>query len=755
MKDILLILMLCLSIAAKATVHADFTPDKTQGCPPLLVNFTNLSTPANAGFRWDFGNGNSSILANPSAMFLNAGNYRVKLMVTYGGVTDTISKVITVHQLPVVNFSAPAVDLCSNDTARFLANVVPGDAAITDYAWGFGDGIASSDINSKHVYNQAGTYDVTLVVQDANGCSNNVTKHNYIQTFPAPNASFTAVPAISCNYTDTVHFTNNSIGNGLSYLWKLNDTLTTTITNPYCIYTQERRKVVLYVTDQNGCKDSIAFRISVTDIDAGFVANKTEACAGESIKFTSTSPIIGTGRFWDFGDGTTSTSTNPTKVYSNPGIYTVKLTAIDGPCRDTLVKVNYITITTGFAVSFTADATQGCETPFTVNFSNNTPGGATFNWTFGDGTTSNAENPSKTFTTNGTFSVSLTVTDTTGCSVTGVVPAMVSTSLPRPRFKSDTLGCPGNGIAFNNISLDAVSYMWNFGDGDTSSVKSPNHIFDQVGDYTVTLTAFNSLGCDSSITKVVHIDTVHVDFAVNQTFSPCPPFVALFTSNANKPNLKYFWDFGDGGTDTAANPTHIYFYPGIYTVKMVGKTAYGCTDTIVYKDLIVVQGPSGVFAVNPTEGCVPLNVNFSAVVSTNTLSFWSDMGDGRVVNDSLAFSHAYTQVDSFHPKFILVDHIGCMVSYNLPVVVTHATPQLQLNDTTVCPGAVVLVDAGNDNYQWIPAANLSCDTCATVVINPQQTITYRVTATNQYGCNVVDSMSVNVQALPILNNPAP
>lgn len=332
---------------------------------------------------------------------------------------------------------------------------------------------------------------------------------------------------------------------------------------------------------------------------------------------------------------------------------------------------------------------------------------------------------------------------------------MVNNSLPRPRFKSDTVGCPGNAIHFINSSVAGATYLWSFGDGDTSTLTSPYHAFSQMGDYVVTLTAYNSLGCDSSITKVIHIDTVHVDFAVNQTFSPCPPFVAIFSSTSNKPNLKYSWDFGDGGVDTAANPTHIYFHPGVYTVKMVGKTPYGCTDTVVYKDLIVVQGPSGVFAVNPSEGCAPLNVNFSAVVSSNTLSFWSDMGDGNVVNDSLAFAHTYNQIDSFHPKFILVDHIGCMVSYDLPVIVTHTAPQLELKDTTVCPGAVILVDAGNDSYQWVPSANLSCDTCASVVINPQQTTTYRVTATNQYGCNVVDTLSIDVEAMPVLTSAAP
>lgn len=756
MKNFLIsICLITLALTTRANVQANFTPDKLAGCPPLLVNFTNTSSPGNLNYRWDFGNGNSSTLANPSAMFLTSGTYKVVLIVNNGVQADSMEQEITVFQLPQVDFTAPFINACEQDTVEFVSNVTPGSAPVTDYAWGFGDGIASSDVDATHIYAQPGLYDITLVVQDDNNCTANKTKHNYIQVFDKPVAAFTAAPDISCNASELISFIDSSIGNNLSYYWMLDDSVTSTLQSPTHTYYQEKKTVKLIVTDMNGCTDTVKHKISVTDLQANFSANKLHACAGETIKFTNQSNFPGTSWNWFFGDGTAANSQNPQKVYSTPGVYTVTFIVKDGPCSDTIVKPNYITITTGFSVSFNADVTSSCETPMTVNFTNNTPGGVQFTWTFGDGTTSTQEDPTKLYTTNGTFAVTLTVTDTSGCTVTGVIPGMISTSLPIPRFNCDSVGCPGNSMSFANHSSDAIHYLWNFGDGDTSNVTNPSHTYNTPGTYTVSLTATNSKGCDSTIVKHVTIDDVEVDFSVNQTFSPCPPFVAIFNSTANKSNLKYIWSFGDGTTDTAANPTHIYFYPGLYTVSVIAITPYGCADTTTYIDLIEVQGPSGQFTVTPNEGCIPLTVSFNAAVSTNTYSMWADLGDGGLVSDSLTFNYVYNQIDTFHPKFILLDHIGCKVSYDLTPVVTHQSPVLQLQDTAVCPGNVLLITAGTDSYKWMPATGLNCDTCSTVIVNPQHTIIYQVTAQNQYGCQATENLTITVDALPVITPSAP
>jgi gliding motility-associated-like protein len=752
MKIFLLLFITLFSVTAFASIDPSFTPSTNEGCPPLLVSFTNNTNGNAASYFWDFGNGNTSTLQNPSAMFNTTGTYRVTLIAREGNTVDSTSQTITVFRVPTVNFYAPSIDVCANDTVRFITNVTPGDASVTDYAWDFGNGIGSSVQNANYSYSQAGIYDITLVVQDANNCTSNKTRHNYIQILPTPTASFTAAPQVSCNANELVRFTNNSTGTGLSYSWILDDSATSNLSNPTHIYHQEKRTVKLFVTDANGCRDTASVKVSVVEVRPDFSANARRACVGVGIVFTITSPFPGNAWTWHFGDGTTSTQRNPTKAYSAPGIYTVKLIMRDGPCRDSIMKVNYITITEGVVVAFTASSTGSCTVPFTVNFTNQTGGAVGYTWNFGNGDTSNVENPTYTYTGAGNFSVILTVTDTNGCSIPGTMAGMITTALPQVKFNSDTAGCPGKSFKFINRTRGAVSYKWYFGDGDSSTVPEPTHVYRNFGVYDVTLIATNSNGCDSTVRKraYINIDSVSVDFGVNQTYSPCPPFVALFNNFSSTNRLKYEWNFGDGTTDTASNPTHVYFRPGLYTVSLTGTTRFGCSKTTVYRDLINVQGPTGQFSVTPTTGCVPHTVTYNASVSNNTRSMWCDLGNGNVVPDSLHFSYTYSEANTFNPKFILVDHIGCRVPYDLPAISVHVNPTFDVKDTAVCAGESVHVQLGNDSYSWSPSTYIVCDTCGDTYIRAANSTNYSIIASNTWGCTTRKEMIVHVEDWPLL-----
>ncbi len=755
-RSLISIFFIVLCINSFAAVQANFNSDKTAGCPPLLVNFTNTSLPANATWYWDFGNGNTSSLQNPSAVFNNAGTYQVKLVVRSGNQTDSISKTITVYRPASVDFHAPQTQSCPGVELQFISDAAAGDAPIVDYAWGFGNGVASSLMNTSHTYSQGGVYDITLVVQDANGCTSNKTKNSYIRILPAPTASFIATPPYSCNASQLISFTNTSTGNGLSYLWVLDDSVTSVLPNPSHTYIQEKKEVVLAVTDVNGCVGTYKQFVSATDVIADFTVTKTTACTGEMIQFVNNSNIIGRAD-WFFGDGTASYNIlNPNKVYTTPGVYTVKLINTYNGCSDTIVKIDYITIIEGTSPSISVDMPPpaGCESTAVVNFTNSTPGTSQILWMFGDGGTSADQNPSHTFNSNGVYQVIVTITDSMGCTSRITVTTQVNSIAPVPAFTNEAVSCPQVPVKFTNLTPgQAASYYWNFGDGQTSGDKSPLHTYSQPGTYSVSLTVTNPNGCDSTITKVncITIDNVTADFSVNRTFSPCPPFVTIFTSWANKPELDYLWDFGDGTTDTAANPTHIYFHPGIFTVKLFVTSPIGCTDTVIYPDLIEVQGPTGLFSAVPSSGCVPLNVTFQSAISDNTEKIWCDLGDGTVVEDTLHFVHTYNTVNTFYPRYILVDHVGCTVPYDLPPIVTHELPVLLLSDTTVCDGETISVLLGTEKYKWTPSTYLSCDTCSDVTIVPQSNITYKVTATNEHGCRLTDTMRVTSMDYPTLN----
>ena len=762
--------ILLLSAQLFAAPHASFSCDMLKGCSPLVVNMTDQSSGGTTSIRWNLGNGNSSTQNNPSATYFTPGVYTVTLVVSDGASTDSFSRRITVFKIPVVNFIADRNTACPNDSIRFTNQIILGDAPIRQWAWDFGNGVASSDTNAAYRFPAPGDYNVSMVVQDTNGCTGNATKAHFIHINTKPVAAYTVSPAVSCGVSQLLSFTNASTGTGLAYQWFFGDAVISTLAAPAHNYTYGSYFPVLKVTNADGCIDSMRRAVSIINISADFVATKTHACAGETIGFTNISPAVAETYFWDFGDGTTSDKRIPSKIYSVPGVYTVTLVVKNLICKDSLTKVAYITITPGFAVAFSGDQTKACAGPLTVHFSNTTPTpGVEFHWTFGDGTTSDSCNPTKTFANGSVFSVALNVVDTNGCSVTGFSPGMISTTKPGVKFLADTNVCPGAAVHFTNKTTNAVRYLWHFGDGDTSTQKNPVHVYARYGHYSVTLTAVDSMGCDSTLLRpnMIFVDTAKVDFVVNGKFSMCPPLVSLFRNTSPHAGLKYTWYFGDGYSDTAANPTHVYFHPGLYSVKLIGVTKQGCTDTIEYKDLIEVQGPQGHFHIDPTTGCVPVVVNFSGTVSSNVQSITCDLGNGTLFSDSLNFSFTYTDARIYHPKYILTDHIGCSVPYVLDSIITHGNPSLTLRDTSICVGGQVNVALGSDNYRWTVPGTAPCDTCGRLphtavpflatdtlsqaLIAPTDNVTYVISATDGNGCTTARIMNINVIPVPAIS----
>ena len=745
--------------------RADFSVNKSAGCPPLLVNFTNLSSPG-VTCNWDFGNGNNSTLFNPSAAFENPGIYRVTLVVTNGSQTDSFSKTIVVFTPPTANFTANKTSACSGDSGiiRFQNQAIAGSAPIINYTWGFGIGTASDSENASYQYSHPGAYNITLVVRDSNQCSANKTIPAYIQIYPLPLVSFTASPQNSCTSPQTVQFSNTSNGIGLNYLWTLDINITSTLQNPVYTYTEQSFMVQLAVTDTNGCKNFASEHITALQLHAGFIASDTHPCTGQSITFRNTSDLTGTQWYWDFGDGTTSTENNPAKVYNSTGTYTVNFIINDGNCGDSIKRTAYITVISGFPVnmaSFSAEPTYSCRPPLSVNFQNITPGvnqsQYSYFWNFGDDSTSNLQNPTTVYHHAGNYTVNLTITNSSGCIITGSVTNYIIIGQPVPRASIDTLDCPGAPVSFLSQSLYTSSVLWKFGDGDSSAIPQTTHVYNHSGYYTITLTAYNMSGCDSTIVlhNFVHIQTISSDFTVLDSFSTCPPFIAGFSNLTPYQGNRFLWDFGDGYTDITYNPTHIYFNPGVYTVKLITTWSGGhCTDTVTHANIITVQGPYGTFTESAIGGCAPVTVTFGASVSANTKTISCDLGDGTLISDSTNFDHIYLQPGSYNPVFILTDFVGCRVAYPLRSIDVHSLPVVNSFDTSVCPGSGVQVSfaASPNTYNWAPSGSISCDTCAEVTLYPLQSTLYTVTATSIIECQNTAAINVFIKLPPVLND---
>ncbi|MBV9960887.1 MAG: PKD domain-containing protein, partial [Parafilimonas sp.] len=159
LRKSLCFLVAFMCIKAKAQLHADFTASTQQGCSPLLVQFTNTSTGDSLQYFWDLGNGATSTLSNPGAIYISPGSYTITLHVkNSSGEDSTIkSNYITVHENPSVDFNASPTTGCAPLNVNFTDKSKAGEGTITSWIWDFGDGIISTEQHPSHIYNVSDT----------------------------------------------------------------------------------------------------------------------------------------------------------------------------------------------------------------------------------------------------------------------------------------------------------------------------------------------------------------------------------------------------------------------------------------------------------------------------------------------------------------------------------------------------------------------------------------------------------------------
>jgi PKD repeat protein len=190
--------------------------------------------------RWDLGNGNVSTQQSPNTIYFNPGTYTVSLIVKTATGSDSISKVqyITVYSAPTVDFSSSATIGCFPLSVQFTDKSTPGSGTITSRVWDFGDGNTSTDPSPSHIYKVAGTFTITLKVQNSNGCSKIASKPNLINIQGGVKADFNLSAITSCNPPAQANFTNTSTGVGIiSNEWFFGDGSTSAVTNPSHNYT--------------------------------------------------------------------------------------------------------------------------------------------------------------------------------------------------------------------------------------------------------------------------------------------------------------------------------------------------------------------------------------------------------------------------------------------------------------------------------------------------------------------------------------
>ena len=315
---------------------------------------------------------------------------------------------------------------------------------------------------------------------------------------------------------------------------------------------------------------------------------------------------------------------------------------------------------------FGVNGTQlmGCV-PHTVSFINNSSGASSFFWNFGDGspivnTTRNIDTVVHTYLIPGVFTA--TLRGTNGCADTSASLIITVFQKPLPSFTADKyLLCIGDTVRFTNLTDSATSYLWQFGDGGTSTLLNPSHRYSVPGLYRVKLTAYRGYPsgsvCSDTTSRLINVLSSWPGiFDLTDSTGPCAPFTITFF-NRNLPAVSATWDFGDGTTGNGNTITHTYQRAGTYLVRLVTVAPGGCTYTS--QKTVTISGPDGVLLYNGGFYCNSQTVRFEATVSNTDTLLWN-FGDGNILatTQRIVF-HSYAFAGSYVPKVTLLSNSGC------------------------------------------------------------------------------------------------
>ncbi len=475
----------------------------------------------------------------------------------------------------------------------------------TAWNWTFGDGGISAAQDPSHTYTVPGLYNVTLTASNAFG-SGTERKDFYINvtSYLPPDADFFATPTTGPAPL-AVQFTDNSTGTITSRAWTFGDGGTSTGVNPSHTYLSAGTYTVsLNVTGPGGSDTETKtgyITVSPPALQADFYGTPTAGFVPHFVQFTDTSTGPHDTWNWDFGDGGTSTAQNPGHTYTSTGTYTVSLSVRMGSGTPSVkTRTNYITV---FAVppppvaQFTANVTTG-DAPLPVQFTDLSSGSPyEWNWSFGDGGSSTDRNPLHTYASPGNYTVSLTVRGLGGFDTeTKANYIHVLAHPPVADFVANvTAGDAPLPVQFTDLSSgDPTSWSWTFGDGNTSLLQNPVHVYHHGGNYTVALTAANAYG-GNTITKegYIHVlpPVLRADFIGAPTEGYAPLLVSFSDLSKGDP-LSWNWSFGDGSISTAVNPVHSYNTAGTYSVSLTISNGTA-NDILVRNNYITVRHRGG------------------------------------------------------------------------------------------------------------------------------------------------------------------
>ncbi len=548
---------------------------------------------------------------------------------------------------PISNVTIVADSMCVGGAAILLGDSSSTPVPYDSWYFDFQDGSPNSTaFGIFKEYQLPGNYAIKFVTE-SKGCKDSIEIPISVFPLPAAQVEFTANgiihqpsqgdTVIVCG-TDSIYFNNLSTVTAPSlistYIWDFGDMNTSTLENPGHQYLNIGFYEVEHViqTDK-GCNDTIIFTIEIkTSPEADFTFN-SDYCEGELISFTNTSSIpLGSivNHSWDFGDFNQSINIDPQHQYITQGNYNVQLVVeSDEGCKDSITQPVTIHpkpiadfLISGYCQADTIDFTDQSTVPTgTID---------TWQWHFGDGSSSTIQDTSHYYNAPNAYLIELIIETDQGCRDTLDSLYTISPS-PQAAFTLEDY-CENESIQISNsssISSGTMSYDWVFENNINSTLNNPPAFsYASAGDYMATLTLTSDQGCVSTLNQNLTVRPTPMAVINEDEITGCSP-LRVNLSNQPDPNItNCVWDLGDGTIIEACNFIDHDFESGVYEVTLTVYSQYNCTSSDSKPDFITVtQTPTAAFSYSPQSVSVKdteLDLINNSVGGT---SFIWDFGD--------------------------------------------------------------------------------------------------------------------------------
>ena len=615
-----------IEITNSAVPKVDF---HTNSAPEACINDQITFTPdyPAASYLWNFDDGYTDTIREPTHIFNLSGNKNVQLQVTnICGNTATKSKIIDVRDNLEANaqFSFDSYSNCPNTPVSFSTYFTG------NYSWTFDTIATSTEQNPNVLFGDTGAYNVQLIL--TNGCGNKDTANQVVHiSYNEDNRPDTYInfdingpdrDTISICPGEEVSFRNNTYPfQGVDYLWNFGDGQTSVLRAPSHVFNTLGYNVIsLVATNQCMGKDTAYLWVNVdnTTLPNGqLTAMPDTVCPGENVSFVdfgsdSDGEIPNNHIYYiDFGDG--SILNNPTAfsdstipvfnhAYENIGTYQY-IFNLTNLCGNTVSDTGNVYVLDNIdsfeqylVINSTDEEYGGGDTKVCIN----EPvqfiviGGSTYEWHFGDGEVSIDTNfvVYHSYADTGNYSAYVIVSNTCGFVDTISSNVYISgTYLPQSYFDISGNGnCPNDTLNFsferNGYLFDSYTYLWEFGDDSTATGINVYHSYQHGGEYDVKLVVTNGCGTSEQYRHIA-IDGPMISFEVSDD-NVLPNEDIIFT-NTSTNATNYIWYFGDETTSNIASPTHSYSDYGYYDIALKATNGNGCTDSLSWHSLITVS----------------------------------------------------------------------------------------------------------------------------------------------------------------------